>query len=1486
MADETQKSIFDAFSGGQSATAVTPQETTPPPSETTGGGGSIFSAFTPTPSTEPSELQAPKLFAPERTTKEKPSVPAEPGSIFSAFTPSSQSELEQPETHPQLESKAEAPDPNAPWYKKLWETANAPLFDAETAKNWFGWDVDHWNGWGKGIFDLASGLTSPLSIGLAIGTFGSSSLIEAGGMTALKAAGMAAEDIAQVTKGSEILAKAIKMGHDTETAFGVMPSFGVDPALVKTGLDTLAKAGMKGESLISGGIVRNTGGAMLRAAGVDIGTADRVAQIGQLALDGGFTLQNAYGAVVAAPQVLDALKEGDYESAKRLAIDAVGSGAFAVLGGRQIHQHAGELMTDAEAAMGLRVKPSDENIKVMKILEPIERERVIAGEREKTWETAARKEFEEILPSDILGHAKKDSSWIAGGANESDLRARFYRESEGNLDAWHDAIADAAGRPDEKIVKPVASETIEHHDLEKMDSKDRHDFINKNINTRLQATDVDSAKAEIGKLQSEGLIPKSFNPKLLSYTDAEGKLKYGVKWESLAEQAKVNAPEDVARLQEAAAQKLFGKSYKDLDPTNIKDRMAAINEATRMQNEERLQAAAKVDTTFPPDIQDAIDSAKLKDKPKTYVDQLLKATDSKLLTEVEKRYAKHTGLHFDETGTRAVGEEALAAMAESYVTRVFKNANDVDSIRKFRSTVGSSDFSVNTAMARKRIFQTTLEGILKGHELENHDMIALAAHNGNEFSRIVADRQALARLRGAGARASDGRPMAALSGSGNVVESFDDKGNPVNPATIINPKGMQSIRMADKVVDAFKRNVIRPGVEDVKAGKAVTPTTVTPEAFLRRVGEAKGVMERHNVELEEKFKTAGGQWPSDVPPVKLILDEGGNIIEADGRYRAALANQAGIERIPVEVSRPTPAVKGQAAFTELDKLMKEGRIVKFGVDKRTGKDLYAWTTHDYKTVDNPAFRGWKVPTTDTDGNPVYVQGELKVHPEAHEYLQRRFGVDEGVVKKIPGAKLALATAREAKGWLLAFSPFHFMQEGLRAVMTGISPIGSEHFNPNNPMHVLAAEKGVWATKDYKGVRAFEDGLVGHSKIMAKIPVLREIQSWTQSMLFDRYIPGLKLRAFERMYDANKSLHSEWTKEKLANETAAEVNERFGGIDYKRIGRSAAAMDLARLTTLAPDWLESEMRFMKRTFTPGAEGTLARRDVLKMTLGLWAAARVLNYITSGQAHNEAPFGVAVKDEDGREKVYGIRTMPGDFLHAIQDPLGFMNGRTSPLLKTGIQTYTGRNEFGQKMSTNGIFVNLLRNVAPIGLQTLAKQATGDNTEGTTNIDALAKASGLTEYGYRTEAQKEAAKLASSHTESGEIDQSKLKRHQYLIHLENQVRAGRIPITDVYKGVESGTIHVDEAKRMVKTIQETAGLDPESARLYAHVSRLPFSDVISVFEKATNEEKTMLAKLLLKKKQNYLKKVNKEMSQQERNADPSYLWIRRHFPNEAPW
>jgi hypothetical protein len=1243
------------------------------------------------------------------------------------------------DTHTQIESKAKPSDPNAPWYEKLWDFSNAPIIDSKWAKDWLGLDVEHWNGWGKGLFDLASGLTSPLSIALAIGTFGTSALeglgLKAAGKAALEGI-MSAEDIGQVTKGSELLAHAIKVGDPIETAYKLMPLKGIDPEVVARGLGEIDKLGLNPSAMLANGIVRRTGGAMLRAVGMDIATADKVANWSQFAIDAGFTAQNAYGAAIAIPRALDAIKEGDYETAKQLLVEGIGSGIFATLGANAAHQHAGELMTATEAAGGLRVKPSEENLKLIKLLEPVERERIVAGEREKQWEQSSRKEFD--IP--------RDKKWVAGGASESDLRARIFRESEGKTDpssmvAWHDAIAEAAGREGEKITAG---------------------------------------------------------------------------WK----------PEQTA--------------------------------------------------DFPPDVQEWIERGKLKDKPKEYVDQLLKASDPRLLTEREIKYAKHVGDHFDETGERALGDESLSALFDSYVTRIWKNPEEIDTVKKFRTVANSPDFSINTSMARRRVFESTLEGLLKGHELENHDMVSLAAHNGNEFSRISSHRQFLNRLRGSGARGSDGRPMGAIYGVGHVIESIGPDGETVNPGTIINIKGAQNIRMADKVVEGLKQKVIRPE---------------TPKyAYrLRDIGE-EGVQPEGHAQLTTRFEDTT-RWresrsnnPQEIVRLNMSKLKSGEFESKPGPNGGDWVTlkrplrESEVERLSDD-HKPSPQ---RDAFTDLDRLMKEGRVVKIGVDKRNGKDMYAWTTHDYGTVDHPAFRGWKVAATDTDGNPIYINGEMRVHPEALEYLNRRFA-DESVIRKIPGAKTALNLAREAKGFLLALSPFHFAQEGLRAIMTGISPIGSERFNASNPLHVLAAEKGVWEVKDYKGVRAYEDGLVGHSKVLNAIPGLREIQSWTQSMLFDRYIPGLKLRSFERLYNAYKDTYKDWSPEKVAEKAADDTNNRFGGISYKRMGRSAATMDVARLVALAPDWLESEMRFMGSMF--GSEGKIVRRDVAKMALGMWAVARVLNYLSTGKPHNEAPFGVAYADKDGKEKVYSVRTLPTDMLHAASSPLEFMNGRMSPLLKTGIQTYTGRDDYGRKMSTNGIFVNLLRNVAPISAQNIVKQATGENT-GLTNTDAMIKSAGGTVVPYRTEGQKLAAKLSSDHSQQGVVEPDKLRRHQMVIELEQRVRSGQTPISDIYGAVESGQLHRDEAKHIVDTVKETQGLDPEAARFYAHVKRLPLKEALQVWDSATNEEHAIMAKLMIKKKQAYIKNAAKNMSPAERESDSVYQRLRKMFPNEPPF
>src|SRR5208283_995737 len=123
------------------------------------------------------------------------------------------------------------------------------------------------------------------------------------------------------------------------------------------------------------------------------------------------------------------------------------------------------------------------------------------------------------------------------------------------------------------------------------------------------------------------------------------------------------------------------------------------------------------------------------------------------------------------------------------------------------------------------------------------------------------------------------------------------------------------------------------------------------------------------------------------------------------------------------------------------------------------------------------------------------------------------------------------------------------------------------------------------------------------------------------------------------------------------------------------------------------------------------GVMLRRDIVRMTAGLWAASRVLNMLVSGKMHMEAPFGVAWTDADGKEKVYSVRTLPTDMFHAISDPGQFMAGRASPLVRAGTEAFTGRDFQGRKLTPQDRAVDIVRNnLVPIPGQAILKSVTG--------------------------------------------------------------------------------------------------------------------------------------------------------------------------------
>lgn len=705
---------------------------------------------------------------------------------------------------------------------------------------------------------------------------------------------------------------------------------------------------------------------------------------------------------------------------------------------------------------------------------------------------------------------------------------------------------------------------------------------------------------------------------------------------------------------------------------------------------------------------------------------------------------------------------------EDYATHMWKpgEERDNEALNRILFEARNGNFNLNTNMARKRLFMTAFEGELLGKQLAHTDPIALAAHNRNSFERVIANRAAYAQLRASGLKASDGRPVVALTGHGTVL---DEDGS--NPAIIINPDHAHSIRIADKDVESLK---------------------------------AKG---------------------------------------------------------------------------DFDRLLKHGDIVKYGKEG----DSYAWRPYDYQAIDHPAMRDWVFAVSAPDGTPIFVRGDLRVHPEWADYIKKQLGVDTSAISKNPIGKKVLAAGREAKGFLLAFSPFHVVQEGLRAVMTGINPFGMEKPDMHDPVLFNGVVHGLTIGKDYRGIQDFEsEGVAGHPKAVENMPVIGTLQRKLETFLFDQYVPSLKARAYRRLVDAYRSSYPDWTDDKVFETAAADTNERFGGINYRRIGRSATTQDVLRVVALAPDWLESEVRFMARVF--GREGKVARRDVATMAVLMWGAARVLNYVTTGQPHMEAPFGVAVKDDDGREKIYSVRTMPTDILHAVQDPVEFLKGRTAPLAKAAFQAYTGRDQWGKKIPGYSMLWDLVQSSAPIPLQSLTKAMATANE--TSTPDQLWRAAGAMVRPYQTEAQKLATSIASDHNEQGAVDPSTIRRHQATMHFEDEIRAHRMPMQAIYQLVHTGQLPEAEAKKIEKNLKDTEGMPADVARFYTQAKRAPMREFLSIWDASTANEKAMLAKLLLLKRKNYFTKARMDMTPNERLADPVYRRLMDMFPNQPPW
>jgi len=248
----------------------------------------------------------------------------------------------------------------------------------------------------------------------------------------------------------------------------------------------------------------------------------------------------------------------------------------------------------------------------------------------------------------------------------------------------------------------------------------------------------------------------------------------------------------------------------------------------------------------------------------------------------------------------------------------------------------------------------------------------------------------------------------------------------------------------------------------------------------------------------------------------------------------------------------------------------------------------------------------------------------------------------------------------------------------------------------------------------------------------------------------------------------------------------------------------------------------------------------RQDVARMAALLFGASRVLNYVTSGQPHLEAPFGVVVPGKQGEsDKVFTLRTLPTDMMHALINPRDFLVGRVNPLsVRPAAEFLLGRDRQGRKVEFPQEINDFFSAFAPIPATSVANklQDIGDLS----SAEVAARTLGASTYKYETTAENMARELAADRMPSGPLTGEQLGAHRRKLSAEAAIRPGQEPDLTQFS--------VRERREIRKNAELSA--------LQAHFQRLPMESALSVWDAASPLERAALVSELLKKKNAYLR------------------------------
>lgn len=355
---------------------------------------------------------------------------------------------------------------------------------------------------------------------------------------------------------------------------------------------------------------------------------------------------------------------------------------------------------------------------------------------------------------------------------------------------------------------------------------------------------------------------------------------------------------------------------------------------------------------------------------------------------------------------------------------------------------------------------------------------------------------------------------------------------------------------------------------------------------------------------------------------------------------------------------------------------------------------------DYRTIDHPALRKWMWQTKAPDGTPVFVKGDLLVHPEIYRHLKNVLGTSAW--RQNLAGRIILGTESTLKQAMFSLSGFHQVQETLHALGHRVNPARLEKVDFSQPWQKEAVEHGLQVA-DYNALEKFGEGLnSGH--LINKIPLLgtRVMGPYTE-WLFQDYIPRLKLTMYREALARNMERYAKQitsgklTRDQVIENTAKQANAAFGELNYTWMGRNKTLQDTMRAFLVAPDFLEARAKFVGQAARSHGREQLVALGLLAATQYL--TARILNKVLDDDPHWELKNAFSLVK--GKHK-YELRTIPGDLIHLMEDPHRFTTSRLAPIVRQAIEFVEGRDWRGVKRDAAEQLKDLAKVAVPISLK----------------------------------------------------------------------------------------------------------------------------------------------------------------------------------------